>query len=124
MNQPCSCIYVDNYDQPEFIYEETRKARKEHNCCECGRIISRGEKYEHTTGKWDRIDTFKTCIDCLSIRNAFFCAGWGYTMIQSDLWEHLLEMNGDISGDCIAELTPGARDMVCDMIEEIWEQKE
>ena len=45
----CSC----DFDGPEFFSKSTPKARKEHHCCECGRAIHSGEKYERHAGKWD-----------------------------------------------------------------------
>ena len=119
----CSCIYVDDYDTADFHKSVKRKAIKEHKCCECGRTIERGEIYEYVSAKYDgRIDTFKTCLDCLSIRDVFFCNGWLYEGMKEALWEHLLEMSfGEIPEDCIAELTPGGQALVCGMIEEIWE---
>ena len=118
----CSCIYIDNYESADFHTSVKRKAIKNHRCCECGRTINRGETYEYVSGKWDSyIGTYKTCGDCLSIRNTFFCDGWLYEGMTEALWEHLLEMRfGEISEDCIAELTPGGQALVCGMIEEIW----
>ena len=119
----CSCVYVGDYEVADFHTSTERKAIKEHKCCECGRTINRGEIYEYVSTKYDGdIDTFKTCLDCLSIRWVFFCNGWLYEGMKEYLWEHLLEGFGDISEDCLCELTPRARALVCGMIEEIWER--
>lgn len=124
MNE-CACVYVDtNYDLPSFHRAKLQIARKEHACCECRRTISLGEKYEYVTGLWEgRFDVFKTCADCLSIRRQFFCDGWQYLGMKEMLWEHLQEQDGDVSEDCLnifSYLTPKAREIVCEMIEEIW----
>ena len=63
---------------------------------------------------------YKTCLDCLSIREMFFCDGWYYEMIHEYLYEHIQEMKGEISEDCIKCLPPKAREMVCEMIEKVW----
>jgi hypothetical protein len=101
------------------------RARKRHCCSECSRTIEPGETYERTWGKFDGgVETYKTCVDCLSVRDSFFCDGWGYTVVWQDLQEHLSEVVrfGDgVSSDCMAPLTKAARDKVCDLIEEIWE---
>lgn len=94
-------------------------------CTECGRTILSGEKYLNEKNKWDEgFNVFKTCIDCLSIRSAFFCNGWFYTMLYEDLQEHIREMDGEISEDCIIELTPTAQEKVCSMIENYWKDHE
>jgi len=60
-------------DAPEFFVEYNRKARKQHKCCECGRIIERGQKYLLSVGKWEgALDTFKTCFVCERIINDIF----------------------------------------------------
>lgn len=121
----CSCIYIGNYDPPEFHRETYPTARKEHICTECSRAILLGEKYTNEKVKWEKeFNTFKTCIDCLSIRNTFFCDGWYYTMLYEYLQEHINEMDGEISEDCIVELTPIAREKVCSMIENYWKDHE
>lgn len=119
----CACIYVDSEDsQPDTFRETKPKARKQHKCGECSRTIERGEIYSRESGIWENgPETYKTCSDCLSIRNEFFCDGGYYGQIIDCLREHISESDGDISGDCISSLTPRARNMVCDMIQEYWD---
>ena len=89
----CSCIYIGEYDPPVFHVAKIQTARKYHMCCECGRDIFPSEEYERVSGKWEtRIATYKTCSDCLSIRNEMFCEGWYYEQLREYLWEHLQEM--------------------------------
>jgi len=120
----CACVAVDTYDGPSFYNSTTRTARKAHRCDECHRAIARGEQYEHVAGCWDgSIDTFKTCADCVSVREAFFCKGFLHGSMWCDFGEHLHEVvvHGEgVAGSCIAKLTPAARDRVCDAIEELW----
>lgn len=41
------------------------KARKPHNCCECGRIIAAGERYEYNFFVQEgHADSFHTCAHC------------------------------------------------------------
>ena len=117
----CSCVYVDGYELPEFSDSRIYKAKKDHVCTECYRKILPGEKYERVFGKWDgAVETYKTCSDCLSVRDVFFCGSWGYTSIWEDLYSHIAE--GSIDSDCLVALTPRAREKVCEMIEESWEE--
>lgn len=122
----CSCIWVDSGDDmPEIHSEYDYTAKKQHKCSECGRIIMPGEKYEYVFGVWDGIPSiYKTCRDCQSVRNAFFCEGWLYSMIWDNVWEHLREINGNLESDCLLSLTKPSRDRVCDMIEKTWEDIE
>jgi len=119
----CSCIYVGNEDDiADFHSKKIQTARKPHSCSECKRVIEPGESYEYVAGSWDGFfQTYKTCEDCLSIRNQFFCDGWFYGEIHSLLFEHIQEMNGQISEDCILELSEGAKNRVFGMIESVWE---
>lgn len=57
------------YDTPQVCIETNPKARKEHRCCECRGVIQIGERYEYCTGIWDEPDTFKTCHDCVELRD-------------------------------------------------------
>jgi hypothetical protein len=100
-------------------------ARKEHKCHECYRIIQAGEKYLSETFLYDgKIDLHKTCADCVSIRENFFSGGWVYGETKAMLREHVMDHDGDVPESCLAALTPGAREMVCDLIAELDEDEE
>jgi len=56
-------------DFPRMFSNIIRKARKEHKCYECNRIIMIGESYYYSKGNWDgRWLDFKTCIECENLR--------------------------------------------------------
>lgn len=123
MGEACGCIYVGDYDGPEFHTETFPIAWKTHRCSGCGRDILKGEKYEYATGRWDGgFSTYKTCDECLSIRDVFFCEGYYYNEVYNFLEEHIADMDGDISSDCLTKLTKRARDIVCDLIEGYWQK--
>ena len=118
----CACIEVDydDCDAGDFTRVKNRKARKEHKCGECHRIINPGETYEYSVIKFQGdIGTHKMCLDCLSVRGAFFCNGC-YT---EGLWEELAEsMRFYEPGDnCLAaavlKCTPAAREKISDLLE-------
>lgn len=120
----CSCIYVDTDTLAEFHSEKIQIARKQHKCCECGDIINPGEKYEYVCGCWEGdFSVYKTCEDCQNIRNEFFCEGWNYGFILGDLYEYIAQEGGQVSEDCLLELSAEAREKVFEIIEEIWEDK-
>jgi hypothetical protein len=64
--------WEEGYPDQDLIFsrEENPTARKEHKCCECGRIIKIGEKYLHFVGLWEEdypgniFLAFKTCLEC------------------------------------------------------------
>lgn len=118
----CACVMIEDSKQPEFFKSKIVTAKNPHICSECHREIQPGEKYEYVSGKWEGcFDTFKTCEDCLSIRSSFFCEGYMFGGMFEMLSEHIDEMDGEISSDCIVDLTPAARAKVCEMIEREWE---
>lgn len=118
----CGCIYVDCDEEVAVYWSKLQRARKIHKCHECGRPIVRGEEYEYAAtcyeGRWDK---HKTCADCLSVRTVFFCHGWEFSRIWEYLDEHIQATDGQISSDCILALTPHAREIVLDIIDNYWE---
>ena len=118
----CSCVYCDDYDavSSSFCNIKKVKARKTHKCCACHRSIEPGEEYEYVSGIWDGdFDTYKTCIDCLSIRDNFFCNGYYYEFEEA-LMEHLNVIDGNVDSECIEGLTHNAKARIIDMIDKIW----
>ena len=122
MESNCDCVYVSNDDpSPEFHNSRIVTAKKEHTCSECDRIIYPIEKYEYVTGVWEGdFLVFKTCSDCLAIRNEFFCDSWVYGMVLEHFRESLLNTEGEVSEDCLASLPTKAREMVITMMEQTW----
>ena len=121
----CSCVYIHDYDGPTFHTEKIVRARKPHKCGECKQEIKPLERYAVAKGMWDgRLDTHKTCCNCLAIRRAFFCEGWFYGEVLQNLHDHINDVGGDISESCIAELNPVASGMVCDIIQAYWGRNE
>lgn len=74
------------------MFQRIQRAKKEHECGECGRIILPKEEYESAggpaeDGNWE---TYKTCMFCLAAREwlARICSTWIYNDILDDLEEH------------------------------------
>jgi len=119
----CACVYIESDGYWEFHNSVYRKAIKEHKCSECSRVIQPGEIYEYVVGKWEgAFNKFKTCEDCENIRDTFFCDGWNYGMLWSDLWDYLLEINGDVPASCILPLTDHSKNKVFAMIDRVWNE--
>jgi uncharacterized UPF0160 family protein len=115
----CGCIYVGIDNFVEMIKEEhIESARKKHRCSECDRVIQFGEAYDTHLYSFDNHTKFhKFCVDCQSLKKMFFCDGYEYGKIIERVIEHIVEMEGNISSDCIVGLTPGAREFVLDEIQ-------
>lgn len=72
----------------------------------------------------DFFESYKTCLDCMSIRNEMFCDGHIFGQVMEDVQNTLYETDGQISEDCILALTPKAREMIFELIEERWKDLE
>jgi hypothetical protein len=58
--------------RPDAFVQKVRRARKEHVCCECGKDICPGEKYQVSSGVWDgEPDRYKQCLHCAAVMD--FC---------------------------------------------------
>lgn len=84
----CYCDY--DYDQPEFYLRRMIKAKKRHQCEECGAPILMGEEHEYVSGKWDGyFSTFRTCSGCAELRqwvkNNVPCLYWAHGNLLEDL---------------------------------------
>ncbi|MDY6957822.1 MAG: hypothetical protein SVK08_01560 [Halobacteriota archaeon] len=103
-------------------------AKKGHKCCECLGEIKEGDKYERFFGVYDvGPEEYKTCLDCTSVRDAFFCGGRVFGAMWEDIIEHIRNCYSDGSSpkqEKINKLTPEAREKILDMVEESWEERE
>lgn len=77
---------------PSVSSETWPVAKIPHKCCECGRTILPGEKYQRVFGVWDEAQTFKTCSDCAGRPREWLqanCDGWLFECALEDLREHI-----------------------------------
>jgi len=90
-------------------------ARKEHHCIECRETIAAGTRYEYASGIWDgSASSFKTCLDCVEIRNHFACSsGWEYGSVWAQLKESFFPAM-TAGGQCMAGLSPAAKQRLID----------
>lgn len=100
----CSC----DYEPPEFVVVETRKARKQHHCYECGCDVPPGETYEHVRGKWEGdISTFRTCALCLELRRwaviSVPCFCWAYGSVMENVRDMVSEVRPDVPAGFVFE---------------------
>jgi len=120
----CACIDADVDDFVNVLSNTYPKVRKGHRCGECGRDIKKGETYRLEKMSFEgTADTAKTCIDCDSVRTHLVCSFY-----YGDVWELVRESFKDapdaIPYAKIGQLTPAARDMVCEIIEDIWQDED
>ena len=83
----CRC----DYDPAIFYRKRMGRARKDHQCNECGAPIRPGEVYERVSGMWDRTDgvhVFETCERCRDLRvwvtNSIPCFCWAHGNLHED----------------------------------------
>ena len=121
------CTLSGSYDDDDFrtLRQKIFTARKEHKCGECGRAILKGEQYEGYNGVSDGSFYWsKTCLDCLSIRDAFYpFGGFMFGNVLDSVDDHIIyELGGDVSEKCIVPLTDKAKKRVFETIEIAWEE--
>ncbi len=96
---------IDDGDRAQLWSESTRRARKEHKCCECGRTIHIGEKYCVVFGKQDG-DTFfdKWCGHCDVAKDWLWtnCSGSILTCVIEDIRSHVEDYRGQAA--CVPRL--------------------
>lgn len=95
-----SYCYCD-YDMPSFFQATKPTAKKTHQCSECRRAISPGQKYERYTGMWGGdFNSYKRCQKCsellawIKAHVPCFCDSFGglieeayeTAMSYSELW--------------------------------------
>ena len=119
----CTGISSGDGDCGDELSCRTVTARKEHICCECRRKINRNERYERYKGVYDgEISEFKTCANCLSLRDAFFNS-WVFQCIWDDFYEYVIEGRGEeLKWSALSKLTESAKNMAFDFIETVWER--
>lgn len=91
--------YVQMYNC-EFV-----KARKEHRCVECERIIVRRTDYQRITFLWEgAFETHHTCSDCAEIREAFDCSESDEAIQFGELWGSMREAFPQMTTGCLQKL--------------------
>jgi len=121
----CSCdIDVDVDEYCVLLSTTSPVARKDHYCYECKRLIHTGEKYRNEITVFEnKLGVYKTCNDCMSIRDVFFTQ-FLYGCLTENLHDYIWDCGGDIPESCISKLTIRARARVCEIIEDIWGEEE
>lgn len=96
------CVYSGCDDFPSFFKQKYRKAQNEYLCSECGSKINKGDQYEYVQmlqdGDWD---TFRTCLTCDEIRQAFSCDG---VMYGGMFWDSMEECFENLNTSCFNRL--------------------
>lgn len=99
----CMIDGADGYN--EFSSTSTHRARKQHKCDECHRVISSGETYVYHTWKGDgEFGTAKTCQHCKIACDWLSenCGGYLVFGIYEDIQEHVSEYRGQAA--CVSRL--------------------
>lgn len=87
---PCSVDCCYGIDVGGFSESVKRVARKYHECCECQRMIRKGELYEYISGCWEGSwSHYKVCLQCSQIAEDFLGRCWVLGEMRSHIWECL-----------------------------------
>lgn len=82
---------IDDAERCDFETTEYPRARKAHNCEECGRTIQPGERYRRTIQKFEgTVSAWKTCAHCEAAASYLVehCNGYLVGGVREDLEEH------------------------------------
>lgn len=87
---------IDDADPALVWNERWPKARIEHSCVECHRIIGVTERYQTISALHDHgwgWKTYKTCAQCVQAHRWLdvVCGGWLVGEVHADLRDHLSE---------------------------------
>lgn len=85
------CLVEQYDDPPKFFCELLPRARKDHICGECRRVIHPGERYTKASGNWDgRTSTHKICRHCRIAADWLneACGGYLFGSVHEDFSEH------------------------------------
>jgi hypothetical protein len=122
----CTCMVSFNVGDDDELYIISEKMHYvEVMCSECKELVD----HALFTLYLDIDNNPKVnviCDDCLSIRNHLFC-DFPFNGLLDALVEAIDESSQDceqfsISEECMIALTPTARGIVCDLIEEHWDK--
>ena len=92
------CLSGYDGEAAEFYDSRIVRARRDHACYECRRVIVAGATYERITGKWDgEFLSHAFCADCSDISSSLSCDG---TREFGNLW-------GEIEDYVFPALTTG-----------------
>ena len=86
---------IDNCDGfVTMLSDGIRRARREHRCRECGRVIAVGERYKFENYIWEGdLNYHKTCAHCLAVRE-WLCSehgGFVYGQVSEEVRENSWE---------------------------------
>jgi hypothetical protein len=86
---------IDDAESWQFFDHVERKARKPHQCFECGRMIQPGERYEYSSGKlygYRTFEQFHQCAHCRQVTRWLIvaCSGFLFGAVREDLAEHVV----------------------------------
>jgi len=84
---------IDGADLAVVCSESWRRARKQHRCCECSRIITAGERYRYAfvVSSDHESNSYHTCAGCAAAQDwlQVECGGWLFNGVAEDIAQHV-----------------------------------
>lgn len=104
------------------LTDQSRTARKDHKCGECGRLIKKGEKYRYISFTGDEFGYSKACAHCEQARHWLnkHCGGWKFGGLHEELTEHFFDgYTEDFLGRLVVSIRRGWKKFKSDELMEI-----
>jgi hypothetical protein len=123
----CGCINIHVCEYVDEESENYRCIREKSDtpffCDECEETLPAGTLREHEKylNAKNEEQEHTVCVNCLSVLDVFFCQDYYRTRIWEDVNDHIRELDGQISSECLLSLTPRARDKMFDLIQACWD---
>jgi hypothetical protein len=110
-----------DWDEVYGDYEARQEIAKERwTCDECDSVMNVGDEYEYASGILSgELHEHRTCKDCLSIAEAFFCSRM-HGGLFDDLEDYLEDYNPE--DDCYAKAVLKLTDVARKKVQEIFER--
>jgi hypothetical protein len=95
------CICDFDGEPVEFYSSKMLVGRKEHECCECRRVIPKGVRHEHARMKYEGDwSEYRTCELCISVRNNLIRCGHDIGTLWEVIRYHFEDSGTVGEGDC------------------------
>lgn len=100
------CISGESIDGYLEMYTcEFVKARRDHRCVECRRLIPVRSDYQRISFLWEgKFETHHSCCDCAEIRSAFDCSEQDEAIQFGELWLNMTTAFPQLTTGCLQKL--------------------
>jgi hypothetical protein len=115
----CRCGLPVHDENMQNVVSEGGVLAKSQMCChECGGNIPEGAIYFEEISEWAGAKRLHiTCLDCLSIRDAFPCK-YKWQNVLNQTWDWIIDHRGNIPKSFFSDLTDKAKETIQEMVDD------